>query len=145
MALKLKIIFMLRYPDAQVMNHSPRETIVWSIRFCMFVFILCLTWTITEFLQLTIPSIKIEILFFDSSGVIWSTIRFFFFKIIFFKIGTLYKYLNTCLYFIISYSMTFHILLFFLGISYDLYNYMHLGIIWWSKVLTSLFYSIVFK
>lgn len=113
MALKLKIIFMLRYPDAQVMNHSPRETIVWSIRFCMFVFILCLTWTITEFLQLTIPSIEIQILFFDSSGVIWSTIRFFF-KIIFFKIGTLYKYLNICLYFIISYSMTFHILLFFL-------------------------------
>lgn len=78
----------------------------------------------------------------------WSDLihnQVFFFKIIFFKIGTLYKYVNTCLYFIISYSMTFHILLFFLGISYDLYNYMHLGIIWWSKVLTSLFYSIVFK
>lgn len=46
----------------------------------------------------------------------WSDLihnQVFFFKIIFFKIGTLYKYLNTCLYFIISYSMTFHILLFF--------------------------------
>lgn len=30
-------MFMLRDPDAQVMHPSQRETIVWSIRFCMFV------------------------------------------------------------------------------------------------------------